>query len=122
MSYLCSRKDGIMQKIVEIKGGEVRHPLYRMNAPINFELLAGEQLAIVGDNGSGKTRLVDVLMGKCALMPMNGVRYDFTPSKAKMVSDNMKYLSFRDSYGTNEGVYYYQQRWNQNDILSLIHI
>ncbi len=116
MSYLCSRKDGIMQKIVEIKGGEVRHPLYRMNAPINFELLAGEQLAIVGDNGSGKTRLVDVLMGKCALMPMNGVRYDFTPSKAKMVSDNMKYLSFRDSYGTNEGVYYYQQRWNQNDI------
>lgn len=87
-----------------------------MGAPINFELLAGEQLAIVGDNGSGKTRLVDVLTGKCALMPMNGVKYDFTPSKAKMVSDNMKYLSFRDSYGTNEGVYYYQQRWNQNDI------
>ena len=29
-------------------------------APIDFELLAGEQLAIVGDNGSGKTRLVEV--------------------------------------------------------------
>ena len=90
--------------------------MMRMNAPIDFELLAGEQLAIVGDNGSGKTRLVDVLTGKCALMPMNGVRYDFSPSKAKLVSDNIKYLSFRDSYGTNEGVYYYQQRWNQNDI------
>ena len=105
-----------MQKIIEIKDGVVRHPQFRMKAPINFELLTGEQLAIVGDNGSGKTRLVDVLTGKCALMPMNGVRYDFTPSKAKLVSDNMKYLSFRDSYGTNEGVYYYQQRWNQNDI------
>lgn len=105
-----------MQKIIEIKGGVVRHPQFRMNAPIDFELLAGEQLAIVGDNGSGKTRLVDVLTGKCALMPMNGVKYDFAPSKAKLVSDNMKYLSFRDSYGTNEGVYYYQQRWNQNDI------
>ena len=105
-----------MQKIIEIKGGVVRHPQMRMGAPIDFELLAGEQLAIVGDNGSGKTRLVDVLMGKCALMPMQGVKYDFTPSKAKMVSDNIKYLSFRDSYGTNEGVYYYQQRWNQNDI------
>ena len=105
-----------MQKIIEIKGGVVRHPQMRMGAPIDFELLAGEQLAIVGDNGSGKTRLVDVLMGKCALMPMQGVKYDFAPSKAKMVSDNIKYLSFRDSYGTNEGVYYYQQRWNQNDI------
>ena len=105
-----------MQKIIEVKGGEVRHPQYKMNAPIDFELMAGEQLAIVGDNGSGKTRLIDVLTGKCALMPMNGVKYDFAPSKAKMVSDNIKYLSFRDSYGTNEGVYYYQQRWNQNDI------
>ena len=41
-----------MQKIIEIKGGVVRHPQMRMGAPIDFELLAGEQLAIVGDNGS----------------------------------------------------------------------
>ncbi|MBQ2299751.1 MAG: ATP-binding cassette domain-containing protein, partial [Bacteroidaceae bacterium] len=105
-----------MQKIIEIKGGVVRHPKFRMNAPIDFELQTGEQLAIVGDNGSGKTRLVDVLTGKCALMPMNEVKYDFTPSKAKLVSDNVKYLTFRDSYGTGEGVYYHQLRWNQNDI------
>lgn len=105
-----------MQKLIEIVAGEVRHPMYKMATPIDFELLAGEQLAIVGDNGSGKTRLVDVLTGKCALMPLHEVTYDFRPSKAKMVSDNIKYLSFRDSYGTNEGVYYYQQRWNQNDI------
>ena len=105
-----------MQKIIEVKGGVVRHPQMRMGAPIDFELLAGEQLAIVGDNGSGKTRLVDVLTGKCALMPMQEVKYDFVPSRAKMVSDNIKYLTFKDSYGTTEGVYYYQQRWNQNDI------
>ena len=105
-----------MHKIIEIHGGEVRHPQYRMAAPIDFELLQSEQMAIVGDNASGKSRLVDVLTGKLALMPMNGVRYDFTPSKAKMVSDNIKYLTFRDSYGSGEGVYYHQQRWNQNDI------
>ena len=117
MQYLCSVK-GIknMQKLIEIHDGMVRHPQFRMAAPINFELQAGEQLAIVGENGSGKSRLVDVLTGKCALMPMNGVKYDFAPSKAKLVSDNIKYLSFRDSYGTSEGVYYHQQRWNQNDI------
>ncbi len=106
----------VMQAIIEIKEGVIRDPRLRMSAPIHFELLAGEQLAIVGDNGSGKSRLADVLTGKCALMPMNEVRYDFSPSKAKMVSDNIKYLTFRDSYGTGEGGYYYQQRWNQNDI------
>lgn len=105
-----------MHPIIDIKGGEVRHPQYRMAAPIDFQLMSGEQLAIVGDNASGKSRLVDVLTGRLALMPMNGVKYDFSPSKAKLVSDNIKYLSFRDSYGTSEGVYYHQQRWNQNDI------
>lgn len=104
------------QKIIEIKGGVARHPLYRMAKPIDFEVLAGEQIALVGDNGSGKSMLVDILTGKYALLPMNEVKYDFTPSKAKMVSDNIKYLTFRDSYGTSEGVYYYQQRWNSNDV------
>ncbi|MCH5175256.1 MAG: ATP-binding cassette domain-containing protein [Prevotellaceae bacterium] len=105
-----------MRKIIEVHRGEVRHPQYKMSASIDFELSEGEQIAIVGDNASGKSRLVDVLTGKLALMPMNGVRYDFFPSKATLVSDNIKYLTFRDSYGLGEGIYYHQQRWNQNDI------
>lgn len=104
-----------MQKTIEIVNGVARHPLYRMKNPINLEFLAGEQIAIIGPNGGGKSMLVDILTGKHALL-MTEVKYDFSPSKAKMVSDNIKYLTFRDSYGTSEGVYYYQQRWNQNDI------
>lgn len=105
-----------MQKIIEIHGGVTRHPLFRMSKPVDFEVLAGEHVAIVGPNGAGKSMLVDILTGAHALLPMNDVKYDFSPSKAKLVSDNIKYLTFRDSYGTTDGTYYYQQRWNQNDI------
>ena len=48
-----------MQKIIQIDNGVVRNPLFRMASPISFELNAGEHIAIVGDNGSGKSRLVD---------------------------------------------------------------
>lgn len=104
-----------MRKIIEIKNGVARHPLYKLKNPVNLEILTGEQIAIVGDNGSGKTMLVDIITGAHALM-MNDVTYDFYPSKAKMVSDNIKNVTFRDSYGTADGQYYYQQRWNQNDV------
>jgi molybdate transport system ATP-binding protein len=104
-----------MQKIIEVTNGVARHPLYKLKNPVNLEILAGEQLAIVGGNGSGKSMLVDILTGAHALL-MTEVKYDFAPSKAKMVSDNIKYMTFRDSYGTSDGQYYYQQRWNQNDV------
>lgn len=104
-----------MQHIIQINDGVTRHPLYRFKSPINLDILAGEQVAIVGDNGAGKSMLVDVITGKHALL-MTEVKYDFAPSKAKMVSDNIKYMTFRDSYGASDGQYYYQQRWNQNDV------
>lgn len=104
-----------MQKTIEIINGITRHPDYRMKQPVNLEILADEQNAIVGPNAGGKSRLVDIITGRYPLL-MNEVRYDFTPSPLKMVSDNIKYISFRDSYGDNDSSYYYQQRWNQHDI------
>ena len=59
--------------------------------------------------------LVDVLTGKHALL-LTEPEYDFTPSKKKHVYENIKYITFRDSYGEADGTYYYQQRWNQHDI------
>lgn len=86
-----------------------------MAEPINLDIAQGEQIAIVGDNAAGKTRLVEVLTGHYPLL-LNEVCYDFSPSKLRLVSENMKYITFRDSYGEQDGSYYYQQRWNQHDI------
>ncbi|MCR5850009.1 MAG: ATP-binding cassette domain-containing protein [Bacteroidaceae bacterium] len=86
-----------------------------MAEPINLEILRGEQIAIVGDNAAGKTRLVEVLTGHYPLL-LNEVHYDFSPCKSRLASENIKYISFRDSYGEQDGSYYYQQRWNQHDI------
>ncbi len=103
-----------MQKTIEIVEGVTRHPLYRMKEPVNFVLLKGEHLAIVGPNGAGKSILVDTITGKYPLL-MNEVKYDFSPSASKMAFDNIKYITFRDSYGDADGSYYYQQRWNSQD-------
>lgn len=101
--------------VIQIENGVTRHPAWRMAEPINLCIEAGEQIAIVGDNAAGKSRLVEVLTGHYPLL-VNEVKYDFSPSPLKMVSENLKYITFRDSYGEQDGTYYYQQRWNQHDI------
>lgn len=101
--------------MIRIYNGITRHPDWRMAEPINLEILQGEQIAIAGDNAAGKSRLIEVVTGHFPLL-MNEVKYDFSPSPLKMVSENLKYISFRDSYGDTDGTYYYQQRWNQHDI------
>ena len=101
--------------MIKIENGVPRHPLWRMAEPVNLEINRGEQIAIVGDNAAGKSRLVEILTGHYPLL-LNEVHYDFSPSTSRLVSENLKYISFRDSYGEQDGTYYYQQRWNQHDI------
>ena len=100
---------------IRIENGVARHPDWRMNTPINLEILHGEQVAIVGDNAAGKSRLVEVLTGHYPLL-MNEVFYDFGKDALPLVSENLRYITFRDAYGEADGTYYYQQRWNQHDI------
>ena len=104
-----------MQNIIEIVNGIPRHPLYRMNEPVNLTIAKGEQIAIVGPNGGGKSRLVDIITGRWPLL-MNEVKYGFLKHKSDLVSDHIKYITFRDSYGDSDGNYYYQQRWNSQDM------
>ncbi len=104
-----------MRKIIAIENGVARHPLWRMKEPVNLEILEGEQVAIVGNNAAGKTRLVELITQHYPLL-LNEVKYDFGDSPLKLVSDNLKYITFRDSYGEGDATYYYQKRWNQHDI------
>ena len=86
-----------------------------MAEPVNLSIGKGEQVAIVGPNGGGKSRLVDIIIGRYPLLG-NEVKYDFSPAESRLVSDNLRYITFRDSYGDGDATYYYQQRWNQHDI------
>ena len=105
-----------MQKIISIKDGVARMPEWRMAEPVNFEALDGEQIAIVGPNGGGKSMFADIIVGRHPLL-MRDPEYDFAPSTKPLAADNIKYITFRDSYGdNNDGTYYLQQRWNQMEI------
>ena len=103
------------RKVIEIVNGVARHPDYRLSEPVNFVLHEGEQLAILGPNGSGKTKLVNTIIGRYPLL-MNEVRYDFGEYNHRMVCENIHYMAFRDSYGDADGSYYYQQRWHSQDV------
>lgn len=105
-----------MQRVVQIRGGVSRMPQCRLAAPVDFELCQDEHVAIVGRNASGKTMLVDMLVGRYPLME-GSIKYDFSPSQKPLVSDNIKYVTFCDSYGgDNDRTYFLQQRWNQMEI------
>lgn len=102
------------QDIIKLTGGVARNPLVRLNTPANAILSAGEHLAIVGPNGAGKSLLVDTMLGKYPLLE-GKLTYDFSPSFTDTVYDNIKYIAFRDTYGSADANYYYQQRWNSTD-------
>lgn len=87
-----------------------------MPEPVNLQIWPGEQVAIVGPNASGKSRLVDIFTGRYPLLGTNEVHYHFEGSPHRYVSDNIRVLTFRDSYGDSDSTYYLQQRWNQHDI------
>ena len=103
------------RKVIEIVNGVARHPDYRLAEPVNFVLYEDEQLAILGPNGSGKTKLVNTIIGRYPLL-MNEARYDFGEYNHRMVCENIHYMAFRDSYGDADSNYYYQQRWHSQDV------
>lgn len=105
-----------MQDLIHLSQGVARLPEWQLASPADFTLCDGEHIAIVGDNGSGKSMLVDMLTGS---HPLSGgtLVYDFAPSASVSVARNIKHIRFRDTYGSDsDRTYYLQQRWNQAEI------
>ncbi len=104
-----------MDNVIEIYEGVPRQPQFQMGHPINIAIGRGEQVAIVGDNGAGKSIVVGAMIGAIPLKGV-GAKYHFSDDeRGERVSENVKYLAFRDSYGTADRSYYHQQRWNSFD-------
>lgn len=105
-----------MPEIIRINEGVTRNPEWRFKEPVNFVLNDNEHVAIIGNNSSGKSMLVDIITGRHPLL-MSAPTYKFGDDANKPhVADNIKYITFKDSYGDNDNTYYLQQRWNQHDV------
>lgn len=103
-----------MDNSFSIEEGVSRNPAIRLAQPVNIKIGKQEHIAIVGPNGAGKSLFVGMLTGQYPLKEGN-ITYDFSSSQSSRVSDNVKYIAFRDSYGAADNNYYYQQRWNSQD-------
>lgn len=101
--------------VVRLSNALARNPEVRLAQPVSLEIESVEQVAIVGPNGSGKSLLVDMITSATPLLS-GTVEYDFSPSEWKETYKNIKYITFRDSYGSSDTNSYYQQRWNMTEI------
>lgn len=102
------------QYVVKLERGVARDATASFVAPVSLCINNREHLAIVGPNGAGKSILVDMLMGRYPLRA-GTIEYDFSPSPSNRVYENVKYITFRDTYGSADANYCYQLRWNAHD-------
>lgn len=104
-----------MQTTIKINNGITRMEQWRLAKPVDFEIKAGEQIAITGPNGGGKSLLVEMITGAHPLV-MQQPEYNFGCSSKEYAADKIKYISFEDAYGASGSNYYLQKRWNMHDI------
>ncbi len=102
-----------MQKIIEIKDAVPAHKNFRMARPMNFCISRGERVAILGNNGSGKTKLVNMLTNNFPLFEGQAT-YHFDTTKEE-IYNNIKSVTFQDVSG-GASPDYYQQRYNRGDL------
>lgn len=97
--------------IAHIYHAEPRLPELRFAAPIDWQINEGEQWAVIGPNGSGKTLLSDILCGKYALRS-GEVRLQGDAKPSELI----RRIAFKDIYSLADcRDSYYQQRWHATE-------
>lgn len=85
------------------------NPALRLRAAVNLDIMNGEQIAITGDNGAGKTLLANLITGQYPILAGGS---SFTSHQREAIRS----IAFRDSYGSADATWCYQQRWNSTEI------
>ena len=100
-----------MDRIITVQDAVSRLPELGLKRPLNWRINRGEQWAVVGATGSGKTLLTDILSGKTAL------KHGFVQVSGDLrLCDTVKSISFKDIYTmTDSRNTYYQQRWHSGE-------
>lgn len=94
--------------ILNIRDAITRINNFNFTHPINWDIKKGENWAVIGSNGAGKTLLIDILTGKHALKSGSIETVNNLP-----ISTVVKSVAFSDIYSIIDTQNsYYQQRWN----------
>lgn len=96
---------------IKLTGGIACNETYRFRQPINLCIQQGQQVAIIGPNASGKSLLVNTLLRQYPLIDNRQVEYGCGIS-----GSDIRFIAFRDSYGSADSTYFYQQRWNMTEM------
>ncbi|MBO7260723.1 MAG: ATP-binding cassette domain-containing protein [Bacteroidaceae bacterium] len=99
------------ESVIKIENGVACAPENRLSNPVCVDIKRGWQVAVVGNNGSGKSLLVNTLLRQYPLMDNKFVEYG-----CGITGSDIRYITFRDSYGTADPAYFYQQRWNSTEM------
>ncbi|OAV68394.1 putative HMP/thiamine import ATP-binding protein YkoD [Bacteroidales bacterium Barb6XT] len=96
---------------VEIKNAVPLLSELRLAKPAEWTIRAGEQWAIAGANGAGKTLMAGILQGKIRLKEGTVVR-----GNGCQAGESIKSIAFKDIYSLADcRNAYYQQRWHSTE-------
>ncbi|MBO4500012.1 MAG: ATP-binding cassette domain-containing protein [Bacteroidaceae bacterium] len=93
---------------ISMRNAVAGNPAMRLDQPVSLDIMKGEQIAVIGPNGAGKTLLANLMSGKYPILAGGQFKIGFR-------QDSVRSIAFRDSYGSADATWCYQQRWNSTE-------